>query len=186
MSKDNFSFKVKGLEATCDAMAELTASVQNRITRKAANKAMDPVVDEARQRVPVDTGHLAESIGKKNVKQHKRNVKGLVTISVGPVQETQFIAPGSMTLSKPFKYGVPVEYGHVTKSGTFVPPASFMRSTFFNQRAAIPERFTSELKQEIESETERAAKKSERKFKKEIKASEYQYTIAKAMRDRDL
>lgn len=186
MKKDAASFKVKGLEATCDALAELTANVQNSIARKAANKAMDQVVTEAKQRAPVDTGHLAESIGKKNVKQHKRNVKGLVTISVGPVQETQFITPGTTNVNKPFKYGVPVEYGHVTKSGAFVPPASFMRSTYYNQRSAIPERFNGEMKQEIEAATKRAAKKSESKFKKEMKASEDRYTIAKAMRDRNL
>jgi HK97 gp10 family phage protein len=154
------SFKVDGLEEVMDSMKELSLTVQNRLVRQAAESAMQPVVDEARDRCPADTGHLAESIGVKRIRLRGRYKKGLIVISVGPRQGHEWARVGESKENKPFKYGVPVEYGHVAPGGRFVPPVAFMRQTYHNQKESIIDRFTSDLKQLVESATAKAARKA--------------------------
>ncbi len=154
------SFKVDGLDEVIDSMKELSLTVQNRLVRQAAESAMQPVVDEARDRCPADTGHLAESIGVKRIRLRGRYKKGLIVISVGPRQGHEWARVGESKENKPFKYGVPVEYGHVAPGGRFVPPVAFMRQTYHNQKESIIDRFTSDLKQLVESATAKAARKA--------------------------
>lgn len=154
------SFKVDGLDEVMDSMKELSLTVQNRLVRQAAESAMQPVVDEARDRCPADTGHLAESIGVKRIRLRGRYKKGLIVISVGPRQGHEWARVGESKENKPFKYGVPVEYGHVAPGGRFVPPVAFMRQTYHNQKESIIDRFTSDLKQLVESATAKAARKA--------------------------
>lgn len=154
------SFKVDGLDEVMDSMKELSLTVQNRLVRQAAESAMQPVVDEARDRCPADTGHLAESIGVKRIRLRGRYKKGMIVISVGPRQGHEWARVGESKENKPFKYGVPVEYGHVAPGGRFVPPVAFMRQTYHNQKESIIDRFTSDLKQLVESATAKAARKA--------------------------
>lgn len=154
------SFKVDGLDEVMDSMKELSLTVQNRLVRQAAESAMQPVVDEARDRCPADTGNLAESIGVKRIRLRGRYKKGLIVISVGPRQGHEWARVGESKENKPFKYGVPVEYGHVAPGGRFVPPVAFMRQTYHNQKESIIDRFTSDLKQLVESATAKAARKA--------------------------
>jgi HK97 gp10 family phage protein len=154
------SFKVDGLDEVMDSLKELSLTVQNRLVRQAAESAMQPVVDEARDRCPADTGNLAESIGVKRIRLRGRYKKGLIVISVGPRQGHEWARVGESKENKPFKYGVPVEYGHVAPGGRFVPPVAFMRQTYHNQKESIIDRFTSDLKQLVESATAKAARKA--------------------------
>ena len=154
------SFKVDGLDEVMGSMKELSLTVQSRLVRQAAESAMQPVVDEARDRCPADTGHLAESIGVKRIRLRGRYKKGLIVISVGPRQGHEWARVGESKENKPFKYGVPVEYGHVAPGGRFVPPVAFMRQTYHNQKESIIDRFTSDLKHLVESATAKAARKA--------------------------
>lgn len=154
------SFKVEGLSEVMESMNELSLTVQQRLARQAAEKAMEPVIDEARSRCPADTGHLAESIGLKRIKMRGRYKKGLIVISVGPRQGHEWARVGTNAENKPFKYGVPVEYGHVAPGGNFVPPVHFMRDTYHNQKDAVIFRFTAELKELVEKAVERLRRKN--------------------------
>lgn len=150
MSRALVELRAEGLENVVDMLDTLSYRVQRDVVWDTAVKAMEPVVDEARDRCPADTGHLAESIGVKRIKMRGRYKKGLIVVSVGPRQGHEWARAGTSQEHKPFKYGIPVEFGHVAPGGKFVPPVAFMRQTFYGQREDIVTRFTTLLRKNVE------------------------------------
>jgi hypothetical protein len=161
MSKsDKIAYKIEGLEDVSDRLKELSLSVQNRIIKQASTVAMEPALAEAKARCPKDTGALAASLSLKRVKSRGRYKKGMFVLSLGSVKDGYNLSrDGGKTYSKPFKYGVPVEYGHVMANGQFKPPAAFLRNTYFNQREAIVERFAKALREISSAESIKLLKK---------------------------
>jgi HK97 gp10 family phage protein len=145
MSKPPVEFKIEGLDGVMDAMNGLADKVQQKLVREAGAKAMEPVVAEARDRCPSETGNLRESIGLKHVKMRGRYKKGLIVLSIGPRKGFDWAYAGGNRKHVPFKYGIPVEYGHVNKNGTFTPPTYFMRTAYYNQREQVVDRFKAYL-----------------------------------------
>jgi len=155
----DLQFKVSGLENVDKNLKELSLKVQKRIVSKAASTALEPVVEEARARCPHDTGHLAQSIGLKKIRMRGRYKAGTIGFSVGPRKGFDYvIAYSGRGIQKPFKYGVPVEYGHVMK-GAFVPPSGFMRQTFINNKDFVLRRFTEILTDGVEKALAKQEKK---------------------------
>ncbi len=146
---------ITGIDDVVRALDELKESTQRRLTRAAARKAMRPVVPDARRGVPRDTGTLRQSIG---IKAPRRSKKGDIVVSVGPRRGFAYEVKGEKR--DPFQYGIPVEYGHVTRGGGFVPPAGFLRAAFHRHRNAIVDRFAGALGEEIEKHLARIAKKA--------------------------
>lgn len=168
-SSDKIAYKIEGLEDVADRLAELSLTVQNRIVRESATTAMEPAVAEAKARCPKDTGNLAESIGLKKVKSRGRYKKGLFVLSLGPRQGFGWAYEGGTRENLPFKYGVPVEYGHVMKNGMFKPAAAFLRETYYNQRDAIVERFAKAMRDAVGIQIVKLEKKKARAAAKAAK-----------------
>lgn len=150
MSRKLVEFRAEGLESVVDMLDTLSYHAQKDAVWDSAVEAMRPVVDEARDRCPADTGNLAASIGVKRIKMRGRFKKGLIVVSVGPRQGHEWARVGETRENKPFKYGIPVEFGHVAPGGKFVPPASFMRQTYYSQREDIVSRFCAVLREKVE------------------------------------
>jgi HK97 gp10 family phage protein len=81
---------VTGLDQTFKALALVSQQVQKKILRDAVTQASKPVLDAARQKVPVNAGWLAElGLGGVLKKSLARRVttsrkKGSVTVTIGP------------------------------------------------------------------------------------------------------
>jgi hypothetical protein len=167
--KGGVKFTVEGLGEVMDMMEDLEQKVQDRLVARSAAKALEPVVEEARARCPHDTGHLAQSIGLKKIRARGRYKKGKIVFSVGPRKGFDYvIAYSGRGIQKPFKYGIPVEYGHVS-GGTFVPPVGFLRQTYLNQRQDTIDRFTAYLKADVEKTVKRIGKKVSKVFAMDVK-----------------
>lgn len=149
-AKPKMEFRIDGVEKVADMLESLSDSVQKTLVWDSATKAMEPVVEEARSKCPVDSGNLKESIGLKRIKMKGRFKKGLIVVSVGPRHGFDWAYSGANRNHKPFKYGIPVEYGHVNKKGGYVPGKNFMRESYFNQRESIVMRFNNELRKNVE------------------------------------
>lgn len=143
----SLSITVQGEAETIAALQDLSRQVQRRMIDRAARAALKPVVATARAGVPRDTGNLRKSIG---VKKSRRTRKGEIVLSVGP-------RPGfdwkdeKGKLQVPWRYAIPVEYGHLTKGGaSYVAPVGFLRAAYHQHRLTIISDFAVELKARIE------------------------------------
>lgn len=151
---------ITGLDEVMENMKMLGSEVEQRLAKQAAEIAMIPVVDAAKALCPVNTGNLRESIGVKKIRMRGRYRKGMIVISVGPRKGFDWAYSGANRKSDPFKYGIPVEFGHVTPNGSFVPPVSFMRTAYQNQKEGIVARFTEELKKKVDRALRKQAKQA--------------------------
>ncbi len=95
-----------------DAVHRLFESAADRTARKAAAFMMA----RAKFNCPVDTGYLSSTIG---------------TMEGG--------RPGSQIVIATAHYAAPVEFGHVTQSGSFVPPQPFMRNALAETVMVFPD-----------------------------------------------
>lgn len=102
-------FEVHGLREIDALLKELGPAVANRVARSALNRSATPVVQRARELVPVDTGELRKSISKR-LRRHRQG------------SSTQTILIG---VEKPVSRRV-----HFVEFGTrFQPAQSFLRSS---------------------------------------------------------
>lgn len=151
---------ITGLDEVMDNMRKLGEDVEKRLAKQAAEIAMVPVVDAAKALCPVGTGSLRESIGVKKIRMRGRYRKGMIVVSVGPRKGFDYAYVGGNRKHDPFKYGIPVEFGHVTKKGSFVPAVTFMRTAYQNQKEGIVTRFTEELKKKVDRALRKQAKQA--------------------------
>lgn len=121
----NLSMTISGTSDVIRELDSIKESVQRRLIERAARFALRPVVTDARKNIPVNTGTLRRSIG---VKKSKRSRSGELVLSVGPRPGYAYEENG--VKRNPFFYGIPVEYGHVTRGGSFVAPAAFLRGAY--------------------------------------------------------
>ncbi len=138
---------VVGMDDVIKTLASMTLAVRNRLTEAAARKALKPLVATARAGVPVGTGNLKKSIGVKKVRR-SRNRKNM-TLLVGARPGYAWAYAYSNQQHEPMRYAGPVEYGHQTKGGGFVPPAGFLRNAYNQHRATVIVEFASELRERI-------------------------------------
>jgi hypothetical protein len=145
------SLKLIGADELKAAFEEISKGAERRVLRRATTVAMGEQVKAAKARAPFGEGLLKKSIGI-NVKTYRNS--GVVVATVGPLwnvsrpdndrhgnvktrtvtrksRNGKALPPVTYNREiKPAFYGVPVEFGHVTKGGRFVPPRAFMRGSF--------------------------------------------------------
>jgi len=75
---DGFNIKLTGFKELEAALGEFTKATERGILRRVAVKALEPIVEEAKIRAPVDEGDLRDSIviGTKLTRGAKRAAKG--------------------------------------------------------------------------------------------------------------
>lgn len=140
---------VEGLD---DVVAKLNRLASNttarRLVERAGRAALKPVVADARAHCPKDTGTLRKSIG---TKKAKRTAPGVLVLSVGARRGFDFKDEHGRN-HDPFFYSIPVEYGHVTKGGGFVPPAGMFRGAYHRNRISVVDNFGSLLRDLVDAE----------------------------------
>jgi len=123
-----FQLKVTGDEYIANKLERISASAQRSVIRPAANFAWTPVNKDAKSSVPVDTGALKRSIGKKAITYSR---SGVVWVGVGARSGAQYTRVGpDGNVRKPWKYAHIVEFGSED-----TPPEGFLRTAFMRQRA---------------------------------------------------
>lgn len=128
---------------------ELSSRVQKRLVERAGRAALKPIVASAKRRVPKDTGNLRKSIG---VKKSRRVGKGEVVLLVGARRGFKWARSGRNIENDPVLYAIPVEFGHVTPDGGFVPPVAFLRGAYETGKVQCVTDFAEELKARVEAE----------------------------------
>lgn len=138
---------VTGMADVIKTLGTLTLAVRNRLTEGAARKALKPLVATARAGVPINTGNLKKSIGVKKVRR-TRDRKNM-TLLVGARPGFKWAYAYSERENDPVLYAGPVEWGHRTPGGGFVPPAGFLRNAYNQHRATVVVEFGVELQTRI-------------------------------------
>lgn len=144
MSRSSMTYTIHGDKEVIKALDELSYAVEKRLVNAAGTAALKPVVADMRATCPANTGNLRKSLG---VKKIKRTPRGRIVLSAGPRQGYDWIDEKTGETHKPFKYAVPLEYGHKG-----APPAGFMRAAYNKHRESIVVHFAAELKERIEKE----------------------------------
>lgn len=101
-----FTAKITGVKEIDKALKKLEPKVRKKMVRQAMRPALKPVQATAKEKCPVDTGALRDSIKVKAAKRSRRTM-GVDVRSVG------------------VPYYGPVEYGSKDR-----PPAGFMRNAY--------------------------------------------------------
>ena len=124
-----FKFKatVRGLEGIFAELRGVDAKVRKKILRKAVGEASKIVLRDAKSRVPVATGQLRKSLGRR-VKTYRGS--GVVVVLVGP--RTGFKTQvGDKTVN-------PTQYAHLVEKGTrAVQARPFLRPALDNNEGVI-------------------------------------------------
>lgn len=140
---------ISGAVETVARLNALSKSVQKRLVERAGRAALKPLAAAARRNVPRDTGNLRKSIG---IKKSKRVGKGEVVLLVGARAGFKWARAGRNIENDPMRYAIPVEYGHVTKEGGFIPPVAFLRRAYESHKESVVAKFMEELSDRIEKE----------------------------------
>ena len=138
--------KVEGLKELEKALSELPVATRRNVAKRALMEAAKPMVDEAKQRAPVLSGHLQTSVtsgkplSRRQRKEHQR--KSDLEVFVGPDAAPQ---------------GVMQEFGTVDH-----PAQPFLRPAFDNHVQAAIRTVGGILGREIEKAAARIARKQAR------------------------
>lgn len=125
-----------------------------RVVRKALNAAGQIVLREARKRVPVETGLLRKSLGKKV--WTSRNKKVLVAI-IGPRRGMKIVDDDG-NARDPYNYAHLVELGTYSKYRKSGGPKAYLRPALDANRIAVTTKMRQKAAQEIENEARRLRK----------------------------
>lgn len=150
----SLSITFQGADALREKLKGLTRAVEKRLVGRAAQAALKPLVATARKGVPIGTGNLKKSIGVKRVRKTR---KGEHVLLVGARAGFKWAYGGGSVENDPVRYANPVEFGHVTPGGGFVPPAGFLRNAYNQHRVTVVDHFALELEQRIEQYLRRGA-----------------------------
>lgn len=136
---------VTGDEALDKLLATLTPKLQKKLSRQATRKsAKDIVLPEARNRVPVDTGDLDDSLTVRAVKRSRNKIGHMVATKDGFFKGDQF-------------YGGMIEFGtkeRAHKSGKSVGSIqphkfAFLRPAIYDNEARIKSMYVSDVRELI-------------------------------------
>ncbi len=112
MTGVRFRLDISGDKELMAKLNTLASSTQRAAVRPAAEYAFTPVNKAAKQNVPVDTGTLKKSIGKR-AKSYSSS--GTVWVGVGPRVGDKYEGPNG---EKPWKYMHIVEFGSENRGGS--------------------------------------------------------------------
>ena len=137
--------RIEGLAEVQTALRELPNATAKNIMRRILKKRGEPIADAARQKVPVDKGHLKNSITvatklvKSQRRKHKKPDKDDVEVYVGPGADPA---------------------AHLQEFGTVNhPPQPFMRPAWDGEKDKVLENLREDMWTEIKKAAARRAKK---------------------------
>ena len=145
--KDGLTIKLEGVEGLHEALGEFKKSTERTILRRAAVKALTPVIERAKQLAPVDDGNLRDSltVGGKLTGKLKAAAKA------DPPEGVRVFA-GTAN-----RNGVPREFGSVRS-----PPEPFLRPAWEAGKEGVLRDVQSELADAIERTRKRAAARAKK------------------------
>lgn len=128
--------KVEGLRQIADALNKLDKKVSTKIARKAARAGALLIRDEAKRRVPVDTGLLKQNIV---VKKFRDRGEGNVRYGIGLISSKAVYRDNKVNRRKgrvgQSYYRDKTFYGHMVEFGTIKMKAKpFLRPAFETQK----------------------------------------------------
>lgn len=135
------TMKLDGLQALAKRLEAIDKKVAKKAIKAAINQATKILTKEVKARVPVDTGLLRRSIGRK-VKTYRQS--GLVIGIVGP--RANIVGDDG---DKPSKYGSLVEFGTSTS-----PARPFLRPAFDAAKDRMLAAMRDVLREAIEAQGE--------------------------------
>lgn len=142
------SIEVEGLEKLERQLLGVEAKVGSKILRQALSKAATPVVRAAKEKVPVDSGALRQSIGKSTRKGRGKNV---ATVAVGPKKNARALALANERRSKAI---AGIFYAHIVELGYGrQAPQPFLRPALEENANDAVQIFGRDMKVKIESVT---------------------------------
>lgn len=139
------TLQIKGDKKLMKMLRDLPQAVDNKVNRRAVNKAATPILQETRAQVPVDDGDLRRAQIKK-ITSRKGQCDGIVGSDKDYVGEKG---------EQPYRYDHLVHDGHHDPDGTVVPPNPYLQRAWDNSIGDALDVYESELAGGIESEAEK-------------------------------
>lgn len=127
--------KIRGLKVDILGSDEVALLFKNidmiseQVLDEAALAGANIVKSDAKNRAPVDSGDLKNSIDILR-KERSKNPKKKAAYQIGPRYKSKKNPDG-------VNYGLCVEFGHKTASGGTVPPHPYLRPAVDNNRSAV-------------------------------------------------
>lgn len=140
-------FQVTGFKELDAALAELPKATERSVLRRVAKKALEPMLERAKELVPVDEGNLRDSlvIGTRLTSRARRADKQEPREGV------------RLFMGTANRNGVPREFGSVRS-----PAQPYMRPAWDGEKIAAFKTILTDLGDEVEKAAKRAARKKAR------------------------
>ncbi len=157
---DDVRIKVSGLRELDRALAELPKATGKNVLRRVGRKALKPMIEDARAKVPVASGKLRDSLqvatklSKRQQSMHRkmfRDDKASVEV---------FAGAAALPHAHLVEFGTGPRY---TKDGRYtgqMPPQPFMRPAWDANKGRILDDIAKDLGDEITKAAKRLAKKA--------------------------
>ena len=176
-TKDALTIKVDGLEELEEALKQFTDKMQNKLITSALRAAAKPVVKDAKRRAhqtsAPSSGALAESIGLKVRKSHRRggNITGLWVAPIRNQRKAllQYLSYYGIPLSgknanSGIRHGHLVEFGHQKPFGGSVEPRAFLRPALEQNKGVVISIFKTTLRKRIDALVKKLNKQGKAKY----------------------
>jgi HK97 gp10 family phage protein len=165
------SVRLEGARELDKALEELPKATGRNVMRRAATKALQPVIDTARPLVPQDEGSLKESL-KVTTRLSKRQAALMRQQyrAEGKAAVNVFAGPAALPHAHLVEFGTKPRYHK--KSGKFVgqmKPRPFMRPAWDSKKDDVLASFQKIMWGEIEKAAQRLARKAARDAAKAAK-----------------
>ena len=192
MKNPGFTVSVSGLAELDDALGQLPKATARNVLKRTLNKAAQPIVDEAKRLVPVQTGRLRDSItASTRVKNKVGNAEFAAAMRAGlgkdaartALRNARRAASGQGSFAETFigparggKWGV-IRYAHIVEFGSpRQSPKPYMRPAWEAHKTAA----LNLIKDELANEIIKAAKRVGRS-KKQSAEVKYNASLAAMM-----
>lgn len=139
-------FEIEGLAELEQQLLKVENKAGEKFLRQALSKAATPVVRAAKEKVPVDSGALRQSIGKSTKKGRGKNV---ASVFVGPKKNARALALANERRSTAISG---IFYAHIVELGYGrQPPQPFLRPALEENANDAVNIFGRDMKVKIES-----------------------------------
>ena len=169
MAKGAFKFELTGMKELINALDQLpTVAMQKGAIRNALKEAGKPVADDAKTNVPVDSGHLRDSIkvstSLKKSQRPRRQDRSSVTAYVGsssPLAHLIEFGTTQRILKEPRIVTIGGRTVQITHTGQ-VSPRPFLRQAWDSMKRKALEMFADQMREQIYKSARRLAKRAEK------------------------
>jgi len=124
------SLKFEGADEMDAAMMELEGAVAMKVVRDSLLSSVQPVIDSAKGRVPVDRGDLERSIGAGTKLTKRQKSLHQPIVAAGGIEV--HVGPGIMTNARGVRHAHMVEFGTSTMA-----PRPYMRPAWVSNLQAV-------------------------------------------------